>query len=34
MEFVDASTALVPVGDKSGRMESNTEINKITSRAA
>ena len=34
MEFVDASTALVPVGDESGHMDLDAEINKITSRAA
>ena len=32
-EFVDASAALVPVGDESAHMDLDAEINKITSRA-
>ena len=31
-QFVDASTALVPLGDESGYMDIDIEINKITSR--
>ena len=32
-EFVDASTALVAVGDEAAHMDLDAEINKITSRA-